>query len=679
MFPNVSIKKMLIRTGMAIVLLTLCSLFVSFYQLNNIKDKIYEKENEVLPHTINFLKLQNDVVQVQQWLTDISATRAYQGFDDGFNEAKKYYDDGNKILDHLITEHEKYNEQKMVNDIKEFKSNFDSFYKIGIEMANAYIKGGPELGNKMMLKLDPFAVKLTDALEVWLKEHLEENEKIGENIKVDIITINFLTVIFGFTLILFIIFIFWLISTKIGSYILDFQNGLLHFFKFLNKGTETVPKLNEKGDNEISAMATVINENIEKTQKLINADTQLISEAKVIIQDVKDGIYSNTIKTKTPNQSLDEFKNGVNDMILTIKEHFTEVNNVLEEYANYNYKSQLNIDGIVEKSDFDKVIKNINILKNSITEMLVKNRNNGLILQESANKLLENVDTLNSSSNQAAASLEETAAALEELTSTVNNNTEKITTMSMLASKVTSSASDGEELANKTTNAMDEINKQVNLINDAISVVDQIAFQTNILSLNAAVEAATAGEAGKGFAVVAQEVRNLAARSADAAKEIKELVENATSKANEGKNIADLMINGYVELNSNIDKTLELINDVSISSKEQQEGIVQINDAINSLDQQTQQNASVANDTKQIAVQTDAISQLVVEDTNKKEFDGKEIGKIKKDNINYNIIEKKVENREKENSIKKESKDNFESTKNIVPNNTDKDDEWESF
>merc|ERR1711879_874723 len=134
----------------------------------------------------------------------------------------------------------------------------------------------------------------------------------------------------------------------------------------------------------------------------------------------------------------------------------------------------------------------------------------------------------------------------------------------------------------------DDIDTQVHSINEAITVIDQIAFQTNILSLNAAVEAATAGEAGKGFAVVAQEVRNLAARSAEAAKEIKELVENA--------------------------------------SKEQQAGIIQINDAINNLDQQTQENASIANQTHQVAVQTDEIAKLVDTNANEKEF----IGKTKK-------------------------------------------------
>merc|ERR1711991_1300727 len=107
-----------------------------------------------------------------------------------------------------------------------------------------------------------------------------------------------------------------------------------------------------------------------------------------------------------------------------------------------------------------------------------------------------------------------------------------------LGQTVKSAVHTGQNLATKTASSMDEINTEVNAINESITIIDQIAFQTNILSLNAAVEAATAGEAGKGFAVVAQEVRNLASRSAEAAKEIKDLVESATIKANDGKKIS---------------------------------------------------------------------------------------------------------------------------------------------
>jgi methyl-accepting chemotaxis protein len=201
--------------------------------------------------------------------------------------------------------------------------------------------------------------------------------------------------------------------------------------------------------------------------------------------------------------------------------------------------------------------------------------------------------------------------------------------MSRYATALNDSSNKGEKLANQTTRAMDDINNEVSAINEAITVIDQIAFQTNILSLNAAVEAATAGEAGKGFAVVAQEVRNLASRSAEAAKEIKALVENASSKANFGKKIADDMIEGYTLLNGDISKTITIIGDIENASKEQLSGIEQINDAVASLDQQTQQNASVATQTYDVAVQTDAIAKLVVENADEKEFIGKESVKAK--------------------------------------------------
>ncbi|MCT7910196.1 methyl-accepting chemotaxis protein, partial [Arcobacter lacus] len=272
--------------------------------------------------------------------------------------------------------------------------------------------------------------------------------------------------------------------------------------------------------------------------------------------------------------------------------------------------------------------------------------------------------------NEAAASLEETAAALEEVTSNVRNNTQNIAQMAKLSSEVTASANQGEKLANETTVAMDEINNQVNLINEAIGVIDNIAFQTNILSLNAAVEAATAGEAGKGFAVVAGEVRNLASRSAEAAREIKTIVENATSKANQGKSIATNMIEGYKELNQNISQTISLISDIQNASKEQLLGIEQINDAVTLLDRQTQQNAMIASQTHDVALITDEISKLIVSDADSKEFEGKNEVKAKDINVGTNNRQIHEVEKKKVTATKKET--NITSSKS-------NDNEWESF
>ncbi|MDK2081211.1 methyl-accepting chemotaxis protein, partial [Aliarcobacter butzleri] len=267
-----------------------------------------------------------------------------------------------------------------------------------------------------------------------------------------------------------------------------------------------------------------------------------------------------------------------------------------------------------------KLATGVNTLGDSITEMLIENKSIGLQLDKSSNVLLSNVDKLNISSNEAAASLEQTAASLEQITSNIRNNTQNVSKMTQYSKELTNSAVEGEKLANQTTNAMEDINTQVTAINEAISVIDNIAFQTNILSLNAAVEAATAGEAGKGFAVVAGEVRNLASRSAEAAREIKTIVENATLKTNLGKDIANNMITGYKKLNENISNSTKLISDIENSSREQLLGIEQINNAINQLDGQTQQNASIASQTHEIATSTDNIAKLIVSKTNEKKF-----------------------------------------------------------
>jgi methyl-accepting chemotaxis protein len=346
---------------------------------------------------------------------------------------------------------------------------------------------------------------------------------------------------------------------------------------------------------------------------------------------------------------------------------------ILEQYSNNNYLNKVNTSGV--KEHLLQLANGVNTLGDAITKILVENKENGLTLDESSNVLLKNVDMLNNNSNEAAASLEETAAALEEVTSNISSNTENIVRMSGFASALTTSSNEGQELAKQTTDAMTEIDEQVNAINDAISVIDQIAFQTNILSLNAAVEAATAGEAGKGFAVVAQEVRNLASRSAEAANEIKTLVTNATQKANDGKTISDKMITGYVELNENISKTIELISGVEGASKEQLAGIEQINNAVNQLDQQTQQNANIASQTHTIAVQTDEIAKIVVSNVDDKEFAGKDT--IKGKTLTSVSVNQPVTKQPTINNVVKSATTPIEPNKQIV-SNTD-DDEWESF
>ncbi len=481
---------------------------------------------------------------------------------------------------------------------------------------------------------------------------------------------NILMILVIVSILIFIMFSLFISSIVIKS-LNDFKNGLISFFDYLNKKTTKISLLEDSAKDEFGEMAVFVNENIKQIENTLNQDVALIEDAKVVMTRVNNGWYSQFIEKSTLNTSLEEFKNNVNQMIKSTRDRFAEVDEILEAYAKLNYIPTLTMKATDERGGlFERLVFGINTLQNSITQMLVENKTNGLTLDESSNILLVNVDKLNQSSNEAAASLEETAAAIEEITSNIGNNTENISKMALLSNEVTASASQGESLANQTTVSMDEINTQVNAINEAISVIDQIAFQTNILSLNAAVEAATAGEAGKGFAVVAAEVRNLASRSADAAKEIKSIVENATKKANDGKKIAGNMIEGYKQLNGNITHTINLIQDIQNASKEQLLGIEQINDAVNQLDQQTQQNAAVASQTQDVAEITDEIARLIVSDANAKEFIGKNEVQAKKMNQKSDLSTKMISPVIHKKVLSKDKK---------VVSNKSEDSEWENF
>ena len=400
------------------------------------------------------------------------------------------------------------------------------------------------------------------------------------------------------------------------------KRGVENFFAFINFEKDDIELIDVKSNDELGMMSKIINKNIEDTKANIQKDRALIADTIRVTNAINKGYLNTKIELGSNNPSLNELKDIINEMLETLNSNISNILKVLTSYSKLDFRPKLtqnNLEGIIKELEND-----VNILGDVITQTLLENKRIGITLSNNANILTKNMQEIASAANSQAASLEETAASLEEITSNITNNTQTTAQMADYGNKVKTSISLGQELANKTVVSMEEINTQTSAINEAITIIDQIAFQTNILSLNAAVEAATAGEAGRGFAVVAGEVRTLASRSAEAAKQIKNLVENAQRKTQEGKDIASDMIKGYAQLNENITVTLDLIQNVTTASKEQSTGMIQINDAVNNLDQITQQNAQNASSANEIAQKTLLISNTIIEQADAKEFNGKD-------------------------------------------------------
>ena len=389
--------------------------------------------------------------------------------------------------------------------------------------------------------------------------------------------------------------------------------------EFLSYEKSEFEYVESTGNKKVDDMFKNWNQQIKKFDKRTKDDMRVLGEIVLTADKVEQGIYKCRIKGDSDNPTISTLRNTLNKMLISIDDATSRISRVVTSYTNDDFTDYIKVVDNY-KDDMKLLMESINLLGKELGNSARNNYYNGETLEKSSSTMTNSMNNLAEKANEQAASLEETAAALEEITSITRNNTQNATKMATLGQVVKKSVLSGEELASKTASSMDEINEKVKAINSAITVIDQIAFQTNILSLNAAVEAATAGEAGKGFAVVAQEVRNLANRSAEAAKEIKNLVEEANIKTNDGKLISSDMIDGYKELNKNISETINIIEDVSGASKEQMLGIEQINQAVNMLDRVTQENAFESNQIKEISQSVSTLAYELLTDAKSKKF-----------------------------------------------------------
>jgi methyl-accepting chemotaxis protein len=328
------------------------------------------------------------------------------------------------------------------------------------------------------------------------------------------------------------------------------------------------------------------------------AEVAVEQEIDRIVASAREGDLSERIDMEGKVGFFAQLGGGINALIEVVEKAFEDIANAMSDIASGDLTKPITSE---YQGKFDQVKQDINGTIAHLESTLAEVREAGAVITTASAEISAGNNSLSARTEQQASALQETASSMEQLTSTVKNNADNAQRANELASNAREVAAKGGEVVSQAVQAMDAINGSSRKISEIIGVIDEIAFQTNLLALNASVEAARAGEQGRGFAVVATEVRNLAGRSATAAKEIKELIQDSAQKVNTGAELVNESGDTLNEIVTGVRKVGDIISEIATASQQQSAGIDQINLAVTSMDEVTQQNAALAEQTSAAA------------------------------------------------------------------------------
>jgi methyl-accepting chemotaxis protein len=326
----------------------------------------------------------------------------------------------------------------------------------------------------------------------------------------------------------------------------------------------------------------------------ITGQKQAQVEVEKLIKAATAGQLSERIETGAFSGTSRELTENVNRLLDAVASPLHEAQTVLAALAMKDLTHSMS--GSYQ-GEFEQMKANVNGALHNLSATMTTVRAAVEAVSSGADRISKGNEDLSHRTGEQAASLEETSASMEEMTVTVKQNADNAKQADQLAITARETADKGRAVTQQAVDAMGEINKSSKKIADIITVIDEIAFQTNLLALNAAVEAARAGEHGRGFAVVSTEVRNLAQRSALAAKEIKELINESIQRVTDGSELVNQSGKTLEEIVNSVKRVTDIIAEISAASQEQASGIDQTNKAILAMDQATQQNVALVEET----------------------------------------------------------------------------------
>lgn len=326
----------------------------------------------------------------------------------------------------------------------------------------------------------------------------------------------------------------------------------------------------------------------------VSASNQMavvVAQSQDVINAAVHGDLSKRVDVSRASNDGLKMAESINLLLSTVSDMFSDVQQVIMGATEGNLSGRVSTG--TKTGDLIKMGNSVNALLESVSEIVSNVKNAATEVLRGAEEISQGNSNLSQRTEQQSSSLEETASSMEEMTSTVKQNADNAAQANQLATAARDQAEKGGSVVGKAVSAMAKINEASSKISDIIGVIDEIAFQTNLLALNAAVEAARAGEQGRGFAVVAAEVRSLAGRSATAAKEIKELIQDSVQKVEDGSSLVTQSGQTLEQIVTSVKKVSDIVAEIAAASREQSAGIEQVNKAVMEMDEMTQQNAAL--------------------------------------------------------------------------------------
>ncbi|MFC4443221.1 methyl-accepting chemotaxis protein [Caulobacter henricii] len=524
-------------------------------------------------------QIQLEIVQVQQFLTDVSATRGQDGLNDGWAEAQSNSEAFKTDIARAHVLAKELNAPALIAALDEVEAAFPAFYANGKTMAQAYVDTGTAAGNALMGPFDEASSTLAgkmDAAQVAMATIEKDQEardivvekKLRDQQILGIIVTSLMAlggVVMGVVVVILTRARLLRPLSIIGDYMGRLAEG----------DYEREPPFRKRQD-ELGAMARSIMVFREAALERRQSRLEQESARNATETERRQAERERTAADAERRAVMDQLAAGLGrlaegDLASPITQPFPPAYEEL-------------------RADFNNALSRLTQTMGAIART-------GMSMRAGSEEIASAADDLSRRTEQQAASLEETAAALDEIAATVGRATEGAREAASVVAQAKKEAEQSSAVVARTVAAMGQIQQSSAKISQIIGVIDEIAFQTNLLALNAGVEAARAGESGRGFAVVAQEVRALAQRSADAAKEIKTLISESGSQVASGVDLVGQTGETLGRIVSEVIRVHGLVDGIARSSEEQAVGLRQVNTAVNHMDQVTQQNAAMVEQT----------------------------------------------------------------------------------